>query len=120
MPKATSKNQPLTPAVLHILLALSRQDMHGYAIMKRVEKDSGGEVPMGPGTLYGCLNRMMEAGLVVESAAQAVPELKDARRIYYRITPNGRSVLSREINRLEQILDLVKNHKLGVSRAHGS
>lgn len=58
---------PLTPAVLHILLALSSGERHGYAIMKQVEADSQGQVKMGPGTLYGSLKRMLEAGLVQES-----------------------------------------------------
>ena len=60
-------NVPLTPAVLHILLALSTQERHGYGIMKQVESDSQGKVKMGPGTLYGSLGRMMEAGLIRES-----------------------------------------------------
>ena len=56
-------NVPLTPAVLHILLALSVKERHGYGIMKQVQTDSQGKVTMGPGTLYGSLGRMMEAGL---------------------------------------------------------
>src|SRR4051794_8182047 len=57
-------NAPLTPAVLHILLALSTEERHGYEIMKQVESDSQGKVKMGPGTLYGSFGRMMEAGLI--------------------------------------------------------
>lgn len=49
---------PLTPAVLHILMALSTQERHGYGIMKQVESDSMGKVNMGPGTLYGSLKRI--------------------------------------------------------------
>ncbi len=59
---------PLTPAVLHILLALSTQERHGYGIMKQVQADSQGKVNMGPGTLYGSLGRMIEAGLIREAA----------------------------------------------------
>lgn len=108
-----SKSQPLTPAVLHILLALSTRDLHGYAIMKQVEQDSGGEVPMGPGTLYGSLNRMMKAGLVTESSRQPAPELEDARRIYYRITAEGKKALAVELHRLEQIVALANERKPG-------
>ncbi len=43
-------NKPLTPAVLHILLALSTKERHGYGIMKQVEVDSQGKVNMEPGT----------------------------------------------------------------------
>ena len=65
---------PLTPAVLHILLALSSEERHGYGIMKQVNADSRGKVTMGPGTLYGSLARMMEAGLIRESDKKADPE----------------------------------------------
>ena len=67
-------NTPLTPAVLHILLALSTQERHGYGIMKQVESDSQGKVKMGPGTLYGSLGRMIEAGLIRESDKKVDPE----------------------------------------------
>src|SRR5260370_41639693 len=54
---------PLTPAVFHILLALFGKERHGYDIMQQVRADSGDAVKMGPGTLYGSLDRMIEAGL---------------------------------------------------------
>lgn len=59
----TNSTPPLTPAVFHILLALSSGERHGYGIMKQVEADSQGKVTMGPGTLYGSLKRMLDAGL---------------------------------------------------------
>ena len=79
-------NTPLTPAVLHILLALSTEERHGYGIMKQVESDSQGKVKMGPGTLYGSLGRMIEAGLIRESDKKVDPEMDDERRVYYKIT----------------------------------
>ncbi len=75
-------NKPLTPAVLHILLALSTEERHGYGIMKQVESDSLGKVKMGPGTLYGSIGRMIEAGLIKESNDRIDTELDDERRIY--------------------------------------
>jgi DNA-binding PadR family transcriptional regulator len=59
-------DQPLSPAVFHILLALAPRERHGYAIMQDVEADTGGALKLGPGTLYGCLKRMLEGGLVAE------------------------------------------------------
>ena len=67
MAKKNTTNTPLTPAVFHILLALSTQERHGYEIMKQVENDSLAKVKMGPGTLYGSIGRMSEAGLIRES-----------------------------------------------------
>ena len=74
-------NAPLTPAVLHILLALSMDERHGYGIMKQVESDSKGKVNMGPGTLYGSISRMIDAGLIRESDKKIDPEMDDERRL---------------------------------------
>lgn len=80
--------------MLHILLALSHGERHGCGIMKQVKADSLGEVTMGPGTLYGSIKRMLEAGLIRESAQRVDPELDDERRIYYEITRAGRTALA--------------------------
>src|SRR5215470_801287 len=92
--KKNPSQAPLTPAVLHILLALSTEERHGYGIMKQVDSDSQGKVKMGPGTLYGSLGRMMEAGLIGESDRKADPEMDDERRVYYKITALGQTALA--------------------------
>src|SRR5215471_5186462 len=97
MVKKSTAQAPLTPAVLHILLALSTRERHGYGIMKQVEADSEGQVKMGPGTLYGSIRRMMEAGLIRESVKRVDPEMDDERRIYYNITGEGRAALAAEL-----------------------
>jgi DNA-binding PadR family transcriptional regulator len=98
--------------VLHILVALSTEERHGYGIMKQVESDSHGRVKMGPGTLYGSLKRMLDAGLVKESAKRPDPRLSDERRIYYRITALGRSRLADELKRYKQLVELTEGRKL--------
>ena len=85
----TQGRQSPTPAVLHILLALSTEERHGYGIMKQVEPESQGKVKMGPGTLYGSLGRMMDAGLIRESDKKVDPAMDDERRIYYTLTGLG-------------------------------
>jgi DNA-binding PadR family transcriptional regulator len=95
---------PLTPAVLHILLALSTQERHGYGIMKQVESDSRGKVRMGPGTLYGSIRRMTEAGLICESDKKIDPNLDDERRVYYSITALGQQTLAAELQRYRQVV----------------
>lgn len=104
MPNKTTAPAPLTPAVLHILLALSKSERHGYGVMKQVEADSQGKVKMGPGTLYGSMARMMQAGLVRESDKRVDPELDDERRIYYEITDAGRVALEAELNRYRGVV----------------
>ena len=108
----TNSNTPLTPAVFHILLALSNGERHGYGIMKQVEADSQGKVTMGPGTLYGSLKRMLEAGLVKESDKRVDPEMDDQRRIYYQITGVGAQALAAELERYQRIVTIAQQRKL--------
>jgi DNA-binding PadR family transcriptional regulator len=108
MAKKDTPQAPLTPAVLHILLALSTGERHGYGIMKQVEADSRGKVKMGPGTLYGSMGRMTVAGLVRESDKRVDPELDDERRIYYELTGEGLAALEAELKRYRSVVALVK------------
>jgi DNA-binding PadR family transcriptional regulator len=110
-----STNTPLTPAVLHILLALSTEERHGYGIMKQVESESHGKVKMGPGTLYGSLGRMMEAALIRESDKRIDPELDDERRVYYRITALGKATLAAELERYREVVAVAKRKQLAPS-----
>ncbi len=97
---------PLTPAVFHILLALFGKERHGYDIMQQVRADSGDAVKMGPGTLYGSLDRMIEAGLVAKG------NIQDPRRIYYRLTALGQTTLRAETERLSRAA-LLARRQLG-------
>lgn len=103
---------PLTPAVFHILLALSSGERHGYGIMKQVEADSQGKVSMGPGTLYGSLKRMLDSGLVQESDKRVDPEMDDERRIYYQLTGEGAKALEAELERYQHIVTIAQQRKL--------
>jgi DNA-binding PadR family transcriptional regulator len=94
--------------VLHILLALADKERHGYGIMKEVEERTGGEVRLGPGTLYGAIKRMLADGLVEESVERPDPELDDQRRRYYRITGFGRRVVGAEIERLARLVSAAR------------
>jgi len=109
---ATNSTPPLTPAVFHILLALSSGERHGYGIMKQVEADSQGKVSMGAGTLYGSLKRMLDAGLVRESDKRVDPEMDDERRIYYQITGIGAQALAAELERYKRIVTIAQERKL--------
>jgi DNA-binding PadR family transcriptional regulator len=105
---------PLTPAVFHILLALSDGQKHGYAIMQEVVSISAGQVKMGPGTLYGSIKRMLTLGLIEEADEAIDRELDDERRRYYRITLFGERVLKAEAYRLSQVMRALESkHILG-------
>ena len=103
---------PLTPVVLHILLALAdeRQGKHGYAVAREVEELTEGQIRMGPGTLYGSFQRMLEADLIEERRARASDD--DERRRYYRITPYGRRVLGLELSRLADVVAIARRKQL--------
>jgi DNA-binding PadR family transcriptional regulator len=103
-----AKFLPLSPATLHILLALAGEDRHGYGIMQEVARQSEGSYKLGPGTLYDNLEKLMERGLVKESAQRFAND--DPRRRYYRLTPFGRCVLTAEVSRLEGVLREAKLH----------
>lgn len=103
---------PLTPAVLHILLALSGGDKHGYAIMQEVVAQTNGAIRMGPGTLYGSIKRMLTAELITEAEERSDPSLGEERRRYYRLTDFGQRVLEAEIQRLAQVVQLPAAQRL--------
>lgn len=95
---------PLTPAVFDILLSLADEDRHGYGIAREIEGRTGGQVRLGPGTLYGTLTRMLEAGLVEECTGPVCKEPTADRRRYYRITTFGRQVARAEARRLAELV----------------
>ena len=97
---------PLSPATLHILLALAAEDRHGYGIMLEVARQSQGQYELGTGTLYDNLEKLMRRGLVNEAPRRAANE--DPRRRYYRLSGFGRRVLSADLVRLRGVLKEAK------------
>ena len=95
---------PLKSNWLHILLSLVEGEQHGYGIMQDVLERSDGKVRLWPATLYGSLKRLIQEGLIGESSERPAPELDDARRRYYKLTPLGRRVLDLESERLRGLV----------------
>ena len=121
MPRTESDPEqllPLTPAVFHILLALSDGERHGYAIMQEVTQSTEGQIKMGPGTLYGTIKRLLAARLVEESAERPDPKLDDERRRYYQLTALGGRVLKAEAERLAVLVKLAQGKRLLGKAAH--
>jgi len=80
-------------ATFLILAALADQELHGYGIIGEVKSLSGGKLTLGPGTLYGTLDRLTEQGLIRPTRTEVV----DGRlRRYYGITGNGLSAVNCE------------------------
>jgi DNA-binding PadR family transcriptional regulator len=99
---------PLLPAVFHILMALSDQDRHGYAIIQEVASRTSGDVRLSAGTLYRSLQRMLEQGVIEETGERPAPDEDDERRRYYRITDFGGLVARAEARRLSELVRLAR------------
>ena len=114
MPKTQSPHDllPLTPPVFHILLALADEERHGYGIMQDVARQTDDALQLGPGTLYGCLKRMLAADLVEESEERPDPALDDQRRRYYRMTGLGQRVARAEAQRLASAVIAARSKRL--------
>jgi DNA-binding PadR family transcriptional regulator len=107
MPKRDPQSLlPLTPAMFHVLVALADGETHGYAIMKEVERLTGGGVRLSTGTLYGIIKRLLSDGLIHEAGGQ------EARRRSYALTAFGRDVARAEAARLEQTLAMARRKQL--------
>jgi DNA-binding PadR family transcriptional regulator len=111
-PRSVDAFLPLTPPMLHTLLALADGDKHGYAILKEVARRTDGAVRLSAGTLYALIRRAVADGLVVESDERPDISLDDERRRYYRLTPLGRRVAAAEIGRLESIVEMARVKRL--------
>jgi DNA-binding PadR family transcriptional regulator len=110
--KPDEAHLPLTPPVFHILLALADEERHGYGIMQDVARQTNDTLQLGPGTLYGCLKRMLAAGLIEESEERPDPELDDERRRYYRLTPVGERAARAEAQRIAGALVAAKSKRV--------
>ena len=99
---------PLKIHWFHIMLSLAGGEQHGYGIMQEVLNRTTGKVRLWPATLYGSIKRLREAGLIEESDERPAPELDDARRRYYRLTPLGKRVLAAECERLEELVHSIR------------
>ena len=98
---------PLPSATFHILIAVSGEPRHGYAIIQDIEARTGGGLRLSAGTLYRSIARMVEQGLLTETSRR--PALgDDERRRYYRITPFGTAVARAEMGRLTHLVRLAR------------
>lgn len=96
-----------------VLAILNEGESYGYAILKRIDELSGGEMEWTDGMLYPLLHRLDRLGYV-EASWDAPPGGR--RRRYYRITPAGRKALSEQRRQWEVVSGALQNawHSLQV------
>jgi DNA-binding PadR family transcriptional regulator len=88
------KYQTTRDAQLLVLVSLASGPKHGHAILLDVESFTGHR--MGPGTLYGAIERLEKAGLISREPAAD-------RRVPYRLTEDGRAALRQRLASIEVI-----------------
>ncbi len=101
-------NLKVTPQIVYTMLSIAQGPTHGYAILSDVEQRSGGEVRLGPSSLYYSLGRLEDLELIEEVAAPA--EASDAdphveQRRYFALTGSGREVLRRELSLMRGLVE---------------
>ena len=104
-PKDDRDVAPLSPVVFHILLCLADGDRHGYAIKREIAQRTGGKLKLGPGVLYGSINKLLELGWIEESPDRPDAHLDDERRRYYCLTGPGRKAAQAETVRLRELAE---------------
>jgi DNA-binding PadR family transcriptional regulator len=110
MPKR--KLDPLPAAAFQILLALAGEDLHGYGIMRRVAEQTDGGMRLGPGTLYGSIQTLLEAKLIEEVDAPETEKSGIERRRFYRLTSAGRKLARAEAERMADLLRVARAKKI--------
>ncbi len=108
-----SPNLPLTEVSFYILLSLSREPRHGYAIMKDVQAISDGRINLTAGTLYGAIKRLVETGWIVRYEDQELDETGRPRKVY-RLTRLGQELLVAETRRLQSLVTAAHQRAAGV------
>ena len=102
---------PLRPIDLQILLVLMENNLHGYGLMKEVERQSGGKVTLEVGSLYRVIKRLL-ANDLIDEANGAPEESATKRRRNYRITAFGREVARAEADRLVGVIETAQQRQL--------
>ena len=106
--QSAQNSPPLSRNAMLLLLAIGPDERHGYAIMREVERLTGGATTLGPGAVYTTIKGLLADGLIEESDDRPDPEVDDQRRRYYRLTSLGRSTVATEVRRLDTLVQAAR------------
>ena len=94
--------QSLSESTYLVLLALTKEPLHGYGIIKKIEEYSSGNIVLAPGTLYGVLTNLQKQKLI-----ELVTAEKDSRqKKIYRLTDEGQTSFRNEYERFKNMLTI--------------
>ena len=68
--------------------------------MQNVQQLSNERVNLGPGTLYGAINTLVEKKWI-----KSIEGEKESRKKVYEITDLGKSIIRNEVIRLEELIE---------------
>src|SRR5215831_15633382 len=110
---------PLKPIELLVLTMLSAGERHGYGLRQDIVEHTEGRVALEAGNLYRHIRKLQNDGLVDETEPRLPGGGRgdDERRIYYRLLPFGRQVLSAELERLRALMRIVESNRVSPRRA---
>lgn len=103
---------PLTEPTYFILLSLAQGPLHGYAIMKDVDRLSHTRVILSTGTLYSALKRLLDQGWI-RRADETEDGTNGRQRKAYLLTDLGRDILKAEVQRLEGLVGAAQLRSIG-------
>ena len=93
----------IPPGTLYMLILRSLArigPMHGYGIAQFIQQTSDDVLQVEEGSLYPALQRMLIKGWVTAEWKQSE---NNRRARYYRLTPEGRKQMARELNEFERV-----------------
>ena len=94
----------IPPGTLYMLIlrSLARMGpMHGYGVAQFIQQTSDDVLQVEEGSLYPALQRMLIKGWVTAEWKQSD---NNRRARYYRLTPEGRKQMSRELDEFERVM----------------
>jgi DNA-binding PadR family transcriptional regulator len=97
--------EAISQTAFHVLVAIGPEERHGYGIMQEVARITNGATRLGPGGVYTTIRRLLDDGLIEESDERPDGALDDQRRRYYRLTGVGRTVVAKEVARLDSLVE---------------
>lgn len=102
---ATKTEIPPGTLYLLVLRSLARMgEMHGYGIAQFIQQTSDDVLQVEEGSLYPALQRMLIKGWVTAEWRQSE---HNRRARYYRLTPEGRKQMTREVTEFERVISAI-------------